>query len=73
VADEPKLTERQDDPTISAAEAMAMTPEQRAALGDTRIIRDPQNLPPEMLERAQTRTDEIVRRDREREAARHAS
>lgn len=73
MADEPQLAERHDDHAISAAEAMAMTPEQRAALPDTRIIRDPENLPPEMLERAQARMDEIVRRDREREAARHAS
>jgi hypothetical protein len=73
VADEPQqLAEQREDSTISAAELMAMTREERAALG-FRTVRDPENLPPALLDRVQARVDKVVREDREREASRHAS
>ena len=68
MADESKLSAHQHEDTISAAEAMAMTGAERAALPGLQIIRDPENLPPEVLQRAQSRMDEIIRRDRKRGA-----
>jgi hypothetical protein len=69
VADELSGIEGQ---TISAAELMAMTPEQREALG-FRIVRDPENLPADVRSRAQEWMGEIARTDAERPSRRYVS
>lgn len=72
MADKPQRADAQDDKTISAADLMAMTSEERAALG-FRTVRDPHNLPADVLDRIEAWMEEVAKKDAERPSRRYAS